>query len=332
MNSGSVSSSVGTALRGRRALSVGESLLIAASAGIATMAAAIAGGSSTTDRQALILALAVAILAGFSWGAERIADARSVARAMDRRFGLSGAWLTAYEAESRGSSSSLAGLLAREVAPAVSVSRYVGDAARSSALFLAAPLAAAALWSLAIEARDATPVDRMEPPGAAGAIPGAVRAEALRSEAARLAALPELSPDLAAKLRVLAAEAQALQSQVRPAGDLDIDRREAERRLAARMELLRHSALSSQMTPASRDGTMVGPDSRTAPSPGASMDQTTPLPSAPVPGTGAISQGTATPGDQERGVVASRWWQTQYDSIVQRWVESGRAARDGRSR
>ena len=72
MNPGSVSSSVRTALRGRSALSVGESLLIAVSAGIVTMAAAISGGSPTTDRQALILALAVAVLAGFAWGAERI--------------------------------------------------------------------------------------------------------------------------------------------------------------------------------------------------------------------------------------------------------------------
>lgn len=332
MNPVSVSSSVRTALRGRCALTVGESFLIAVSAGLVTMAAAIAGGSPTTDGQAMIVALAVAILAGFAWGSERNADARSVARAMDRRFGLSGAWLTAYEAESRGSSSPVSNLLAREIAPAASAHRFVSEAAKSAALFLAAPLASAALWSLAIEARETARVDRIEATTTAGTMSGSVRGETLQAEATRLSALSGLSSDLVEKLHTLAAEAQALHSSGRSAAAFDLDRRAAERNLAVRMEVLRHSALSSGMTPGARDGTMVGPDARIEPSPGAAMDQTTPPPSVFVSDAGATTPGTKVAGDLERGVVASRWWLTRYDSIVERWVESGSAARDGRPR
>lgn len=332
MNPGGVQASVRTALRGRWALTVGESLMIAASAGIVTMTSAVAGGSPTTDGQALTVALAVAILAGFAWGFERSANARSVARAMDRRFGLSGAWLTAYEAESRGSSSPLANLLAREIAPAASVNRFVSEAAKSSALFLAAPLASAALWSLAIEARESSPVDRIAATRTAGTMSGSVRGEALHSEATRLAALPGLSSDLVEKLRALAAEAQALQSQPRRSAVFDPDRSAIECDIAARLEVLRHSALPSGMTPDARDGTMEGPGARIEPSPGASMHQTTPPSSVPISASGATSPGTEAAADAERGVLASRWWPTRYDSIVERWVESGRAAGDGRPR
>jgi hypothetical protein len=311
---------------------VGESLLIAVSAGTVTMAATIAGGSPTTEGQALIVALGVAILAGIAWGAELSADARSVARAMDRRFGLSGAWLTAYEAESRGAPSPLSNLLAREIAPAASARRFLSEAAKSSALFLAAPLASAALWSLAIETRETVHVDRLETTTTVGRTAGSVRGETLQAEATRLAALPGLSSDLVEKLHALAADAEALHSPARRTAPFDLDRRAAERDLAVRMETLRHSALSSGMTSDSKDGTIVSPDARIEPSPGASMDKPTPPASLLIPGADSTSPAAGDAEPRERGVVASRWWLTRYDSVVERWVESGSAAGGGRPR
>jgi hypothetical protein len=322
MVAGVVSACVRSARRRRRLLSAGEVAVIALSVGIGTLAAAAVGGTPATDRQAQLLALAVAILAGIAWGIERRADARSIARAMDRSFGLSGAWLTAFEIESRGSASPVAALLAREIAPAVSLNRFTAEAARSSALLLAVPFVSLSLWTLATEAREA-PALVVIAPGDGGGV---------SSEAARLAETPGLPAHLVEKLRALAVEAGALRSPDRSRATPEPERAAAQRELAGRLDALRREVESSGMTRAGREGTMEGPDARIEPPPAASMHPTSTPDTAVPPSSGANPPGEAGAVPAEKGVLSPRWWPARYDAVVERWLQSEQAARDGRPR
>jgi hypothetical protein len=319
MVAGVVSARVRSARQRELLLLSGELAVVGFSAGVATLAAAAVGGTPASEVQAQVLAWTVALLAGVAWRAERRTDIGSVARSMDRFFELSGAWLTAFECESKDSASPVARLLAREIAPAVSVRRFAAGAARSSALLLAAPFVSLALWTLAAEARDATAVGSVLP---SPAIDGG----AVRSEAARLASAPGLPAPLVEKLRALAAEASALRSTP------ESERPAVERELASRLEALRREAESSGMTRAGREGTMEGPDARLEPPPAGSMVQTTPPDTASVPGSVPSSPANEVPAGAEKGVLSPRWWPARYDPIVERWLQSERAAADGRPR
>jgi hypothetical protein len=323
---------VRTALRAQLVLVGGESLLLAVSAGLLTMAAAAAEGTSATEGQAIVAAGLVAILTAFTWGAERRADARTVARTLDRRSGLSGAVLTAFEAESGGAASPVADLLARKVAPTISVKSFVRDTARSSALLLAAPLASVALWMLAADALEVSSKRLLENSDSAVFVFGTAPWERLRSEAMHLASTPGLPAALAEKLRALADEAGRARSSVGGRAASDANRASEEPDLARRLEVLRRSAQTSGVTSGTEQGTMAGPDARVEISPDASMKDTNPRSADRTRDAGATPTVGSPQADPEGGVVASRWWPARYDAVVARWIESARATRNGRSR
>jgi hypothetical protein len=152
MGTRAVSRHVRSAFRAHALVVVAESLVVAASAGIATHAAAIAGSSGGGGAQRAWIALVVAALAAVAWALERLGDPSSVARKLDRDRGLRGAVLTAFQAEALPEMSEVARLLGSRVAPELNARRFLGAAARPSAVLLALPCLSIALWSLATDA------------------------------------------------------------------------------------------------------------------------------------------------------------------------------------
>jgi hypothetical protein len=329
-----VSARVRSARRAHLVLVGGESLLIGASAGLVTLAAAVAAGALAADAQAFAAAILAAILAAAAWWSERRGDEASVARAIDRNAGLSGALLTAFEAERLGSPSSLAGLLAARVAPAVSAARYLRESLRSSAALLAVPCVAAALWGLAV---DGLPAQRGDRASGGATMEGGkailAQAELLRSEAERLASSPGITAKEADELNVLAAEADRIRARAQDPGASPDLLTAHVREVSRRLEALRPALAPAGVTPGAADGTMAGPDARADRHPNASMKDPLRPDSAP-PGVHAPGASTASgPGSAaEAGVGAWRWWPARYDAVVDRWIESRRAAGGGRPR
>jgi hypothetical protein len=329
----SVSARVRAAYRGRSLLVALESAVIGASAGIAALAAAIAGRAEPRDAQTIALLALVATLGAVSWWLERRAAIGDVARAIDARADWHGALTTAFESEARADASPVAALLARRLAPSVPTRRFLGGEARSSSMVLAAPFLAAAFLGAVSEGRSAAqsaPVSassRGPARGPRGSAPGALsaRAEDLRAEAERLAALPGRSPEEEAALRSLAEEAQRLAAQAgRP--ETPLARLEGEAaELARRIEALRGATPEAGVATGDQRGTMGGPESPVDAAGDGSMRDTPPSspPADARPGT------PPAPGS---GVGASRWWPERYDAIVERWVEARRAAAGGRPR
>lgn len=320
-----VSRHVRSAFRAHALLVVAESLVVAASAGIATHAAAIAGSSAGGGAQRAGIALVVAALAGVAWGLERLGDPSSVARKLDRDRGLRGAVLTAFQAEALPEMSEVARLLGSRVAPELSARRFVGTAARSSAVLLALPCLAIALWSLAADASErarARPLPDLSAPTVVAA-GFAGRAEALRSRADGIAANAALPPALEEESRRIAAGAAALGARrVPPAADPEGALRDLERRL----ELVQRAIPSDAVTRRDDGGTMAGPGSADeSPADGTMRDEGSNARTGDAPGRTPPGADPAV-GSGERGVLASRWWASRYDAVVDRWVEVRRQA------
>jgi len=313
MATGAVSARVRGARRARLALTAGECLLVAVSAAWLTLAAAAASGAPAGGFQPFAAAGLSAAFAAAAWIGERDLDAESVAREMDLRSGLRGALFTAFEAEARGSASPLVQVLGAEIAPRLSVRAFVREAARSSALLLAAPCVALALWTFSLESRGE--------PGRAGSGAGAAElggngpVRSSRGGDARPSAAPPSGVGESARPEV-----------PRPSPSAPDARESRDAGAAPRRDA------DPGVTSGVGEGTMAGPDARIERSPDASMkpSNTTAgaVPSAPPTSSpsGASAAGT------EGGVAASRWWPRRYDSVVERWIESQRAARGGRPR
>jgi len=319
-----VSRRVRAVFRAHAGMVVAESLVVAASAGAATMASALASipRAPSDERQRVAVVLLVAILAGVAWAIERIGDPEDVARTIDRQRGLRGAVLTAFQSESTsGPSSSVADLLASRTSPEVSPLSFLRASWRASAPLLALPWFAIALWSLAAE-RAATAPPRMIAASSAAALATGIRGRvaALQDTADRIARTPDLPPDLAAVSHRISEEAgriarSSAESSSAPAeGEIE----DLERRL----DLVRDAIPPEAVTRGDPRGRMTGPDRRTEPAPDAPMLEPQPPAAADRP--------LVEPG--EHGVLASRWWATRYDGIVNRWLATRRQLPESRPR
>ncbi len=308
-----VSPRVRAAFRAHVALVVAESLLVAASAGAATMAATLASNSRATsdDRQRLAIAILVSVLAAIGWALERLGDPQAVARAIDRQRGLRGAVLTAFQGEKAGGSSSpVSQLLASRAAREVSPSSFLRASWRSSAPLLALPWFAVALWTLASERADLSTTRTSSTTSGVSAAGIRERVASIQDTADRIARTPGLAPDLETVSRRISEEASRVE---RTAAELPPARAEVELRdLERRLDLVRDAIPPETVTGGDPRGRMTGPDRGTEPAPDAPM--TAPHPLAPAPGP------SSEPG--ERGVLASRWWAPRYDRVVDRWLET----------
>jgi len=306
---------------------------MALSAGVLTMAVAIAEGVRVPDAQMIATCGLVAVFAAISWQVERRLDVDGVARAVDRHFGQAGAVLTAHQAESARPRSPVTPLLSREVAQAVTWQAFARRTARNSALLVAAPFASLALLGLAVEAaqgaQDSSGTASW-PTDSGGLLATQVRTRA--DQLARLASKSEIPESLAGKLGALAAQAAALEpaasSSVAPAEG----RRERARALARELEELERSIGAPRVTLAPGDGTMADPDRRADSPPSASMQDTRANLEMRAPGGDARTPGAVTPRGAEGAAPDARWWPARFDAIVEGWVEAERTARDGRSR
>ena len=319
MAAATVSSKICAAHRGRLLLVAIESAVVALSAGITTFAAAVLVRADPVDSQTKVLLVLVGILGGLSWWMERAGDAASVARSIDRRSGSKGALTTAFEAESMGDSSAIAAALAREVAPVVSVRRFFGQEAWSSAAILAAPFLAIALLAAVLEGLgSSSPRERWND---------------LREQARGLARLPGLPAADVAALRSITDRTDRLHVHpVTPAHRWAVAEslRGLEHELAEvarRIETSRGAPSGAGVASGGQNGTMGNPAAGAdRPTDGSMRD--TPAPN-PTPATDA----SAVPGSgSEGGVGSSRWWPERYDAVVERWIEARRTAADGRPR
>jgi len=309
---------VRSVFRAHALLVVVESLVVAASAGIATIAAELASSSVADPVQRTIIALLVAALASAAWILERLGDSSSVARRLDRDRGLRGAVLTAFQAEASPATSEVASLLGSRVAPEISAKRFLATASRSSAVLLALPCLAIAVWSLAADgAREAPSPEPHARTRAGAAI--ADRTEALRARAADLVARDDVPPAVDDEFRRIAAEAAALRtSRAAPSVDPEGSLRELERRLELALRAIPNAAVTRREA----GGTMEGPGSAEEPAADGTMRD-----ERSNARTGESPAPTPPGGDSgERGALASRWWASRYDAVVDRWVEARRRA------
>jgi hypothetical protein len=318
MSAGVVSRRVRGAHRAHVALVIAESLVLAGSAGTVTWAATLARLQSGAGAQAISIALLVSAFAGAAWALERLEDPASVARAIDRRQGLRGAVLTAFQAEASSASSDLARLLGSRVASELSSLRFLGTAVRSSAALLALPCLSIAVASLAIDAaRDpGRPVPAVDPSARSGFGSGAAGwAEVLEGQAELLAATPGIARELEVESRRISEDAAAMRARILVGGKSSAESENELRSLEHRLALLRQAIRPGTVTAEEPRGRMAGPDSGTDESPDGSMRAETDLPRP---------TDTADGGREERGVLASRWWASRYDGIVDRWIASRR--------
>ena len=294
-------------------LVVAESLFVAASAGAATMASALASipRGAPDERQRLAIVILVAVLAGVAWALERLGDPETVARTIDRQRGLRGAVLTAYQSESAsGPFSSVAELLASRISREVSPLAFLRASWRGSAPLLALPWFAIALWSLTADRAPTLPATNRAASSAAALATGIrERVAAIQDTADRIARTPGLAADLAAVSRRISDEA----GRISRAGASAPAGRELED-LERRLDLVRDAIPREAVTGGDPRGRMSGPEGGTKPAPDAPM----PEPQLPA----AAKRSSTDPG--EPGVLASRWWGTRYDRIVDRWLETRR--------
>jgi hypothetical protein len=308
-----VSSRVRAVFRVHVGLVAAECLFVAASAGAATMAAALASVSPATqdERQRLVIAILVSVLAAIAWALERLGDLESVARTVDRQRGLRGAILTALQSEKADSPSSVAELLASRAAREVAPISYLRASWRASAPFLALPWFAIALWSLAAERSVAT-AERIASGSASAASVAGIRdrVAAIREAADRIARTPGLAPDLEAVVRRISDAAAGVE---RTSAELAHAQADGELRdLERRLDRVRNAIPLEAVTSGDARGRMTGPDRGIEPDPEAPMSELHPR---------APASGSST-GSEEGGVLASRWWPSRYDGVVQRWLET----------
>jgi len=319
-----VSHRVRAVFRAHAGLVAAESLVVAASAGAATMASALASvpRASSDDRQRLAISVLAAILAGIAWALERLGDPESVARAIDRQRGLRGAVLTAFQSEkASGPISPVAELLASRISREVSPLSFLRASWRASAPLLALPWFAIALWSLTVE-RAATPSARNPAASPAAALGAGIRERvaALQDAADRIARAPGLAPDLAAVTRRISDEARRIARTAEGSSSAPAARELED--LERRLDLVRDAIPLEAVTGGDPRGRMSGPERGTEPAPEAPM----PEPQSPAPATPPATD------PAEHGVLASRWWATRYDRIVDRWLEKRRQLPENRPR
>lgn len=331
--------------RARRAIQVAhavESLLVAASAALLTLAAARVDRAADSPG-AWSVALLAALAACGAWWLECVRDERTVVRHIDARDGYSGALLTAWEqATGEGVPAGLRDVLVERLLPAVR-----GPGLWSRGLNVRVPLVASVctattLWALAAGLHpggDAAPIaealraaaaalDRVESSadtlkGAAESNPAAL-AEAARAIAAAARDRGEIDPRTAQTAREL----------LQTAGEIASDPRRTEAERTALSEL--QSALAS-VGPSSDGGAADGAGRGSIGLAGAGPAGGPSGPAGRAPGV-VDAEPSASPSPRGEPASGSEpaqpapapsadgpWWPPRYDAVVSRWNELRRS-------
>jgi len=324
---------VGRARRRALAAVLAESACLALAAGLAVATAAVLSGAAAATRPGLLAAALGALACGATWWLQRRGTALDVARRLDARLDRGGALACAWECARAGRSGALEAVLLEREARSLD-GRAAGRAvAGPSAGFVAAPLVAAALLSVALERAPARPPAPVAPGGlATAADPRPARAEAgaevtepIASATPPGAAAGAAQPDASSAAPPTAYREGASSGETVPTGDRTADAATAPAAGAGGPAAARPgSALerepgpqSSTLAEASPGSTMegsTGPNRGTA----STMEPTTPTPGETTPAPAA-----------EAGTVGGRWWPARFDPIVRAWT-AARAGDDPR--
>lgn len=326
----------------RRALAAlrgAESALVAVSAALVTLAAAVRGDVPLAARGAWCVAALAGLAAGGAWWLEHAPRRRGGSGALvlelDRRLRHQGALAAAHDAERRGADSPLARLLAQRVLARLRAREALSAVLPPLLPPVAAPVAGALLLALALAREEAlAPGSASDPARLADGLLGGL--ERLREAAGGA------SGDAQA-LRRLEADARELQADLERgrAAPGSLERvLELERALAERAGALGASPAARRELSAVQawlDGTReavaraLGPEAPGAA--GAGQASGSVVTDAPPPGTMAPSPGPsggaterATGRDEPAGAALGSWWPPRHDAVVERWVESRRRA------
>lgn len=331
------------ALRAARAT---ESMLISASAFALTLACAVYSSGETVGAQELVVAVVCAGLAAATWWWPRRLGEPAVAKRLDRKLNLDGAYLTAWEVESgRLESTPLSRLLAARISARVQGSHVVRTTLPNSTPWIAAPFVAAALLALAL-AEVRSEHESSNATAATGAVVDVL--SGLRSEAAREG---NLSQEDLSELGELLQEARALAAMdSSELADSDGRMTELEKdleRLAAESPVdsaLRQGLQESQVfvdqarmtlaeTPSAPETGEVSPKPAASPgsevASGAEPGTMSGSPSGEVgPTVGSSNRTTLTASEDapnSAGVFSrGRWWPARHNELVSNWVEARR--------
>ncbi len=304
-----------------------EGLLLGSAAGILTACGVALSSAPTTSTGALIASAVSASACAATWWLEHRRGLLDVARVADRRLEQNGALVTSFERERQGGLAALLAAQTFERLPQAAVARAAPGPALA---FIAAPLIAAALFASLAQRSPKLPAEV---------------AEFAQRSAAQLAQSSSAGTD--ARAAELAHAAAAAASAAADGSITPAQAGEALRRAEARLsELVSEREQRKEFDPAlwsARDlaraalrelstGSVADSSGATAVSPGAA-EVTAPLKNSGARSTMAGSSTESQPVQRsspdpagpaplaaEVGTVAGRWWPTQYDDVVARWL------------
>lgn len=344
-----VRSRVAFARRALRAVELCRAGLLASGTLAVALSLAVLGGAPADSGGAWTVALVDAGLVFLAFGlAARRSDAE-VARLADRRLGLEGALVTAFEAEGRPRGGALAGRLAREVAATTPARAMRAAVLPTTTPLIALPFAGATLLFLVLEEARTEPsrvdlaalVQQLEQgigelrEAEAGLAEGAMGAEErhrlgelLRHAAGQGRGLRE-EPD-AAELSALDAELAELGERL-PTGEDGRRMREELDRARAALDAAR-MALGHEEEPGGatreEEGGGAGAAPEGAPESGSGADGRPGLAEEEQDGRmfGPESTGPPAARVEDSAVLGLPAWPEAYEGLVRRWVEAEREA------
>lgn len=331
---GSIAALVSAVLWRTRVSRAAESALLATAAGLATACALELSGAPAFTPAGLAAQSISALCCGWTWWGEHRQCAVDAALSADRELAQRGALLTAFEHEARGAK--LGPLLAERVLERLPPDSAARAAHRPTLAFVAAPLAALAMYFALPERSTALPegVPGMLERVAATLIRAAARPGRSEEQSAELV-------ELAAALRAASAdpvqadEAPALLAECAPQLSAALSQVPAGMGEEPNAEL--NAALDLAQAALARLGGGPGVPGGASASPGSAATAQSGLQNAPVRSTMAGSardeQPLATPPSAipapatipgpEAGTAAGRWWPPEYDDVVAAWHSAG---------
>lgn len=322
----SVGAIVGAAARRLAWTRAAQSLSLAVCAAFVVAAAVELDGGDFAGAAAFGVAASCGVLVAAVWWREQSLAPHEVARLVDRRLELRGAFATAHEAEQR-ASSSLARALAARAARSLGVRELRRALPPPAFAWLAAPVVAASVWLAADVVRPAAApelaalAERLRE--SVAGVPGA-QGELVRESAEQLArAAGAAAADPAPLVRALerAVEAlRALDADAAASAGLELELQALDQRLAAAARRLREGANgpgngggnASALQSGAQQRTMAGStdDGHTRRHP--ALERATPGELSPQPLVPSVDA-------PESAVLAGPWWPAHHDAVVDAW-------------
>jgi len=272
-----------------------------------------------------VAAMCGALVAALWWREQSLAP-HQVARLVDRRLELRGAFATAHEAEQR-ASSSLARALAARAARSLGVRELRRALPPPAFAWLAAPVVAASVWLAADAVRPAAAPELAalaeQLRERVAGVPGA-EGEQLRERAEQLArAAGAASSDPAPLVQALERTVEALralEADAAAVAGLELELQALDQRLAAAARRLRDGANAPGNGGGNASALQSGAQQRTmAGSTDDGHNRRHPALERAAPGELSPQPLVPTVDAPESAVLAGPWWPPHHDAVVEAW-------------